>query len=142
MSANSAARALYPASLLPERSMPTYVSTLTFLCINITCVSRQHSEVLSTDASRQTCIGMSSWMHLGLAIQCEVAYAHLLYCRFTGVSRAHGGIRGRWSSVVCIKGPQRPLGEYSTEELAAQAYDRVCIYQASTTSSCEALSTL
>ena len=67
-------------------------------------------------------------MHLECAIQREIVYAHFLCCRFIGVSRSH---TGKWTSAISIKGRRRSLGDYLAQELAAQAYDRVCIYQAS-----------
>ena len=51
------------------------------------------------------------------------------HCRFSGVSRSSGK-NGKWISRCRISGHDHPLGSYSTEELAAQAHDKVLIYQA------------
>lgn len=49
--------------------------------------------------------------------------------RFSGVSRS-GGKNGKWTSRCRVLGHYHLLGTYSTEELAAQAHDKVLIYQA------------
>ena len=59
--------------------------------------------------------------------------------RFTGVQR---GKSGKWISRAWIMGrPGSPdvwLGEWPTEELAAQAYDKLCLYRARDILACAA----
>lgn len=78
--------------------------------------------------------------HLGcmLDAMCNVQQRMniLVSFRFVGLHRANDRKYGKWSSRYVVMGQVHNLGQYATEELAAQAYDRVLIYQASTQPHC------
>ena len=74
-----------------------------------------------------TCTSILSWMLVGCDMQCKAGHSLALGFRFQGVTRSNG----KWLSRCEIMGQRHALGRYSTEELAAQAHDKVRIYQAS-----------
>lgn len=68
-----------------------------------------------------------------LVAMCSVKHRMntLLSFRFFGAHRTSGK-SDKWGFSTRIKGQFYNIGNHSTEELAAQAYDKVRIYQAST----------
>lgn len=103
----------------------TQSTSLLGICHTCTCNNSSCTNVVQ--AFYLLTLALASCMRVG----CHDFMNMRLPFRFFGVHPSNGGKSGKWSSSAMIKGHLYFIGNHLSEEHAAQAYDKVRIYQAS-----------